>query len=126
MSVNLLGLGLLLRSGHGRLVTWSHVRSTSVRLHSLALSLSTLAVVLLLLLHNSDTLLLIREERGLQLVALEHLRIGFIQSILSNCNISCGLSGKAQESHGDDDTLFCSSQVPSDLSKYDVEIFIIL
>lgn len=126
MSVNLLGLGLLLRSGHGRLVTWSHVRSTSVRLHSLALSLSTLAVVLLLLLHNSDALLLVREERGLQLVALEHLRIGFIQSILSDGNISCGLSGKAQESHGDDDTLFCSSQVPSDLSKYDVEIFIIL
>jgi len=126
LSVNLLGLGLLLRSGHGRLVTWSHVRSTSVRLHSLALSLSTLAVVLLLLLHNSDALLLVREERGLQLVALEHLRIGFIQSILSDGNISCGLSGKAQESHGDDDTLFCSSQVPSDLSQYDVEIFIIL
>jgi len=59
-------------------------------------------------------------------VALEHLRVGFVQSIFSDSDISSGLSRKAKESHGDDDTLFCGRQVPGDLSKHNIEIFIIL
>jgi len=112
---------------HGRLgPVVAHIRSTSVRLHALALSSTTLAGVLWLLLSNSNSALFIREKRCFETSTLEDLGIGFVKSVFSDSNIRGRLSREAQESHCKHYSFFSTSQISSDLSQDNVEVFVAL
>ena len=129
MIVSLLGLVrnllLTLRSSYRRSLPLINLRSTFVWLHPVTSLLTLTRVVRLSDLCYTNTTDFVREDRSLNLMTLEYLRVGLVKPIFRNCNSNSRSFCHTQEAHSNHNSFFVCGKISSDLSKNNVEIFII-